>query len=269
MTTAPHTQTGAAALLERIYETNQAEAPDGTRLDIFPSSMPRGDTRAIQRLVRELEAARTLETGMAFGVSTLAIGAVHQERGTGTHVAIDPLQSTVYRSVGALNLRRAHLEDRVRVIEEPSHVALPKLLDEGVRLDFALIDGRHLFDFVLVDFFYVDQMLDVGGVVAFHDTWMPAIAQAAGFVRRNRAYEPVRSRAPAIAALRKTGEDARKWDSHRGFAADSLVVRAALMRVAKRALVRAGLRQTTLVKGQASWPGSTRFARRKGNAGPS
>jgi hypothetical protein len=126
----------------------------------------------------------------------------------------------------------------VRVIEEPSHVALPRLLAEGVRLDFALIDGRHLFDFAIVDFFYVDQMLEVGGVLAFHDTWMSAIAHAAAFVQRNRDYEPVRTRAPAIAALRKVREDERSWDHHRGFATHPLVARSALMRAAKRALAR-------------------------------
>jgi len=238
----------ASDLLERLYSTGEAEDALGTRLDIFPSSMPRGDTRAIQRLVRGIGATRTLETGMAFGLSTLAIGAVHQARGNGTHIAIDPKQSTMFRSVGVLNLRRAQLEDRVRVIEEPSHVALPMLLGEGVRLDFALIDGRHLFDFVLVDFFYVDQMLETGGIVAFHDTWMGAIASAAAFVQRNRDYEPVRTRAPAIAALRKIREDERSWDHHRGFATHPLIARSALMRMAKRALARAGIRRTMLVK---------------------
>ena len=243
MATARRAPSPASDLLERIYEANEVEGPDGAPRDIFPSSMPRGDTRAIQRIVRELGATRTLETGMAFGLSTLAIGAVHQERGSGSHIAIDPYQSSWFRSVGMLNLSRAKLEDRVRVIEESSHVALPGLLGEGVRLDFALIDGRHMFDYALVDFFYIDQMLDVGGVVAFHDTWMPAIAEAVAYVRRNREYEPVRSRAPVIAALRKVGGDERPWGHHRGFAAHPLVARAALMRVAKRALARVGVRR--------------------------
>jgi predicted O-methyltransferase YrrM len=208
----------AAALIDTIYDTGKVEAADGTPIDAFPAAMPRFHAQEIERLVREGGFTRTLETGMAFGLSTLVIASVHAERGSGRHIAIDPFQSTDWGGVGILNLRRAGLEHLVRVIEEPSDDALPRLRSEGVRLDFALIDGLHLFDATLVDFFHIDRMLDVGGVVVFHDTWMPAVAQAVRFVRRNRAYAPVEAGDSAMEALRKTADDDRAWDFHRDFA---------------------------------------------------
>ena len=206
-----------AALIDRIYETGKVEAADGSLIDAFPEALPEAHASEIERLVRELHLTRTLETGMAYGLSTLAICGVHEERGEGSHIAIDPHQSSDWRGIGLLNLERAGLAGRARVIEARSDEALPRLRDEGARIDFALIDGLHLFDATLVDFFHVDRMLDTGGVVVFHDTWMPAVAQAVAFVEANRAYERLPAGDANLVALRKSGEDDRTWDFHRDF----------------------------------------------------
>ena len=205
------------ALIDRIYETGKVEAPDGSLLDAFPAALPEAHADEVARLVGELGLVRTLETGMAYGLSTLAICGVHESRGEGEHIAIDPHQTSDWHGIGLLNLERAGLSHRARVIEIPSDEALPRLRDEGVRIDFALVDGMHLFDTTIVDFFHADRMLDVGGVVVFHDTWMPAIAQAADFVRTNRAYEPLEAGDAAMVALRKLRDDDRPWDFHRDF----------------------------------------------------
>jgi predicted O-methyltransferase YrrM len=206
-----------AALIDRIYESGKVEAADGARFDAFPESLPRFHAQEIERLVRDLGLTRTLETGMAYGLSTLAICGVHEARGDGSHVAIDPYQSTDWRGIGVLNLERAGLSARARVIEARSDEALPRLRGEGLRIDFALIDGLHLFDAALVDFYLIDQLMDVGGVVVFHDTWMPAVAQAVAYVQANRAYEPVEAGDAAMSALRKQADDDRAWDFHRDF----------------------------------------------------
>jgi predicted O-methyltransferase YrrM len=204
-------------LIDRIYDTGKVEAADGSPVDAFPTALPRFHAQEIARLVRDLELTSTLETGMAYGLSTLAICGVHEARGAGSHIAIDPYQSSDWGGIGLLNLERAGLSGRARVIEARSDEALPRLRDEGVRIDFALIDGLHLFDATLVDFFHADRMLDRGGVVVFHDTWMPAVAQAVAFVRENRAYEPLEAGDAAMVALRKSADDDRAWDFHRDF----------------------------------------------------
>jgi predicted O-methyltransferase YrrM len=205
------------ALLDRIYASGKVEGPGGEAIDAFPEGLPRAHAEAIARLVRELGLTNTLETGMAYGLSTLAICGVHEQRGEGSHVAIDPYQSRDWRGIGVLNLERAGLSARARVIEARSDEALPRLRDEGLHIDFALIDGLHLFDATLVDFFHADRMLDIGGVVVFHDTWMPAVAQAVAYVRANRAYEAIEPAESGMTALRKLSDDDRAWDFHRDF----------------------------------------------------
>jgi methyltransferase family protein len=204
---------GARAVLEEIYAARRVEDPDGSLLEVFPTSIPIEHAVRLAEIVRDHGLTRTLETGMAYALSTLAIAGVHADRETGRHVAVDPIQSTKWRSLGREHVRRAGLEPYVRVVEERSDEALPRMVAEGETCDFAFIDGHHLFDFVLVDFFYLDRMLDVGGVVAFHDPWIPAVGRVLEFVRRNRDYD-VLEEDDGLALLRKVGTDERDWDHH-------------------------------------------------------
>jgi predicted O-methyltransferase YrrM len=207
---------GARAVLEEIYASGRVVDPDGLPLDAFPTSIPIEHAVRLAQTVGDNDLLRTVETGMAYGVSTLAIAGAHADRGTGHHVAVDPIQSTKWRSIGRTNLRRAGIERFVRVVEERSDEALPRMVAEGDACDFAFIDGHHLFDFVMVDFFYIDRMLVEGGIVAFHDPWIPAVGRVLDFVRRNRAYE-VSSADEWLALLVKVGHDERDWDEYRPF----------------------------------------------------
>ena len=73
-----------------------------------------------------------------------------------------------------------------------SHLALPELESRGIKLDFAFVDGSHLFDYVLVDFFYIDRMLRRGGVIAFDDADWPSIRKVCRFIVKNRSYSVFR-----------------------------------------------------------------------------
>ena len=50
------------------------------------------------------------------------------------------------------------------------------------------IDGNHTFDFALLDFWYLDRMSPVGGVVAFNDCAMPAVHKVIKFLLTHRRY---------------------------------------------------------------------------------
>jgi predicted O-methyltransferase YrrM len=210
--------TRATDLLDQIYATGRVTAADGTTISPFPAGLPREHADEIKRLVREHGLTRTIETGMAYGISALAIGSVHQDRGEGTHIAIDPGQNAHFKGIGRLNVERAGLDDHVTVLVECADAALPRLRAEGVRLDFGLIDGKHQFDFALLDFFYIDRMLEVGGLVVFHDTWKPGVAEVASYVLTNRAYEELPAIDHGLAVLRKLADDSRKGWFHNDFA---------------------------------------------------
>lgn len=184
-----------------------------------PSNAPIEEETAemLARLTWETGALRTIETGMAAGHSAVAIATVHARRGEGLHTCVDPHQTTGWASAGVKLCGRAGVGDLIELVEQPSELALPALAAKGAQFDLAFVDGLHLFDHILIDFFYFDRMLDEGGIVVFHDTWMPAVQKAIGFVVANRAYERIEDRTAEIeretnvSALRKTGIDDRDW----------------------------------------------------------
>jgi predicted O-methyltransferase YrrM len=237
------------AVLREMYDTGYTSDAQGNRVAALPTGVTRDTGSILYRLVRERACRRTLEVGLAYGLSALHICQALQDGGGGSHTTIDPHQEGHYRSIGLLNMGRAGLSHLLRHISAPSYAALPRLLEAGERFDLAFVDGRHLFDYALVDFFHVDLLLEVGGCVVLDDLWLPAIRRAVSFVlaERNYALERVRSdvRRPLwrtvastglralqdplgldwrvitvpqnIAVLRKTGEDTRTWQMRLAF----------------------------------------------------
>jgi predicted O-methyltransferase YrrM len=200
--------------LEDLYAAGVVTDADGREKPVFGPSISRGEACELAEIVRDGNFAQTLETGMAYGLSTMALAGVHAERGAGDHIAIDFTEYEHFEGIGALNLKRAGLEDFVEVIAERSELVLPRLAAEGLTRDFVFIDGSHLFDWVVIDFFYADRLLEVGGVIALHDTLMPAVRRAIDFVSSNLAYEQLPATNTNLAVLRKLAVDTREWDHY-------------------------------------------------------
>ncbi len=179
---------GLNPVLERIYQTGGVEDAEGNSISAFPSSLTYERGLPLYELVRRSKAEKTLEVGMAYGISTLFICQAHQDKGSGSHTAIDPGERALWKSIGLLNIQRAGLERFMRFYEAPSHEALPRLLVSGESFDVIFIDGSHLFDYVLLDLYYADMLLKNGGYIMLDDLWMPSVRKASSFMLRNKAY---------------------------------------------------------------------------------
>jgi predicted O-methyltransferase YrrM len=180
-------------VLADILETGAAKTANGSGSVKIHSSISSAEGQFLQKLIRQADPTVSLEVGLAYGISALFIcDALNVRNGT-QHIAIDPNQhggpwGNTWDGVGIANLRRAGYGDIVRLIEAPSYRALAALEGSGQRVGFAFIDGWHTFDFTLVDLFFIDRMLNVGGVVAFDDADWPAIRKVCRFVKTNLAY---------------------------------------------------------------------------------
>ena len=204
---------------EDIYRTGKCVDLAGKERKVT-GAVPREDALILQEMVRFVKAKTTLETGVAFGLSTLAICEALLEEtpdagrqtpdATGVkHYGVDPEQNTVHGGAALASLKRAGLDSVFELLEGPSHVLLPKLLEKGVTLDLGFIDGWHTFDYTLLDFFYIDKMLRPGGVVLLHDRSWPSKQKVIRFIRTHRRYRelPVRTRDTGT----RIRGDAWKW----------------------------------------------------------
>lgn len=145
-------------------------------------------SRALTNAVRTFRPQSCIEIGLANGISALAMLAGLSEHG-GRLLSIDPYQSSFWKNRGVESIARAGVDHLHELREAPDFLALPELLRAGTRVDFAYIDGWHTFDYTLLDFWYLDRMLPVGGVVAFNDCGLRAVHRAIRFVETNRHYD--------------------------------------------------------------------------------
>ena len=240
-------------LLNTIYTSSTVEDAQGNKINPFPTSIPFETGAILYHFLRQHTLHNTIEIGMAYGLSTLFLCQAHQDNGGGHHIAIDPVQQSTWQSIGLLNVEKAGLTSFLQFYNRSSFETLPQLAAQGNRFDFAFIDGRHHFDFALVDFFYIDLMLEVGSYIAFDDLWMPALRKLISYIVTNRAYEvvplptvskdeydrsslkqtphtighflrnlvqgnaPFRVPNTKVCILKKTGDDERTWNFHHTF----------------------------------------------------
>lgn len=183
-------------VLARILETGTVgEGSDRTSLrhPEFPeklSHVSRATGELLQRAIREVRPEVSLEIGLAFGVSTLFICEALQELAApGVHIVLDPYQHGKWRGLGLKNLQEAGFASLVSFHEEPAELYLPKLLAEGRRIDFAFIDGLHRFEQAFVEFYYINRLLRVGGLVLFDDAVRRSVNRVIRHALTYPAYE--------------------------------------------------------------------------------
>ncbi len=146
------------------------------------SNTPRPQCQFLQDIIRRIDAARCLEIGCAYGISTIAICEAASERPGGSVCTIDPHQALHWENLGLLNIERAGFSQLLTLLEEQSQRALPRLASSGHKFDFAYVDTTKLFDAVLIDAFYIVSMLRIGGVIVFDDCNWPGVRKVVRFL---------------------------------------------------------------------------------------
>ena len=177
-------------VLVELLRTRRAVGPNGELMPLS-SGISARLAMILQTAVCSAAPAVAIEVGMACGVSTLAILDGLEQLGEGRLISIDPFQDTRWNRTGRHSVERAGLAHRHTTVPEFDYVALPRLVAEGLSVDFAYVDGWHTFDYTLLDLFYVDKMLTVGGVLGVNDCAMPAVDRAVDWLLSHRRYEEI------------------------------------------------------------------------------
>jgi predicted O-methyltransferase YrrM len=170
--------------LDHAYQDGNVLDRVGRPAALVPHSIEREQGDALRELAMAEGAERTIEVGLALGMSALFLCQAVVPRG-GRHVAIDPFQTESWNGAGLRTLREAGVEEHVEVIEEESQLALPRLVAEGREYDLAFIDGDHRFEGVFLDLYFMTRLVRPGGLVVVDDMWMPAVRTAVAYVEKN------------------------------------------------------------------------------------
>ncbi len=180
----------AEDLIYKILTTNIVNDEKNTEFQLH-SNIDRKECEFLKKILNEFKPINAIEIGCAYGISSLVICSMLENYNNSHHTIIDPHQSTQWNNIGVINLKRAGI-DFFDLIELPSEIALPDLLSRGKSYDFGLIDGFHTFDHTLVDFFYLNRLIRVGGVIVIDDISWPSVNKFIRYILNNYpCYQPI------------------------------------------------------------------------------
>jgi predicted O-methyltransferase YrrM len=184
---------------ERVQDVRRRLARNGPpwtrdRANDFDTiTVPERDCDALRDLLIAEAAETVVEIGLAYGRSALAIGEalVTVDAARPLHLVIDPFQATEWSNVGWRLLQSAGLDAIARLVLEPSSLALPQLVAQGLVADAAFVDGSHRFHEVFVDLYYLRKIVRPGGIIVLDDHHWPSVRTAEHYFEVNLGWRAV------------------------------------------------------------------------------
>jgi predicted O-methyltransferase YrrM len=178
------------ARVREVRDRLVREGPPWTRgpeRDFETITLPERDCDRLRDLLIAERVRTVVEIGLAYGSSALAIGEALVTVGSASprHIVIDPFQREAFSNVGWDLLCSAGLDPIATLLVEPSSVALPRLVAEGVVADAAFVDGSHRYHEVFVDLYFLRKIVRPGGLVVLDDDWTPSVRTAVRYYERN------------------------------------------------------------------------------------
>lgn len=175
--------------------------------DFETVTFPERECDALRDLLIAEGVESIVEVGLAYGSSALAIGEalVSVRARRPLHVIIDPLQATEWSNVGWQLLRSAGLDTIARLVLQPSSMALPQLIAEGLAADAAFVDGSHRFHEVFVDLYFLRKIVRPGGIIILDDHWWPSVHTAEHYFEVNMGWRVVPGAFDAATIDQETG----------------------------------------------------------------
>ncbi|MBT8393530.1 MAG: class I SAM-dependent methyltransferase [Flavobacteriaceae bacterium] len=177
-------------LLEEIYSSGKVFDSNNKEYEVGLTSISKKEGEFIQNIIESNNITNTIEVGCAYGLSSLFICLGLSKKYSKHHTIIDPFQSSQWNNIGFENLKKTGV-NYFELIEDYSELALPKLLKDGKKFDLGFIDGWHTLDHTLIDFFYINKMLSVNGIIIFDDVTYPSINKLMGYISQYPSYEVI------------------------------------------------------------------------------
>ena len=175
-------------MIERLVrDGSMVAASDGSTHDVRTVAITAREGESLREWVLRDKATKTIEIGLAYGVSALYIceGLVIGGDPDARHVVLDPFQAGGFANCGLQVLDEAGVSPLVEYHDEPSQIVLPAFLKEQRQFDFGFVDGNHRFDSVFLDLYYLGRLVREGGIIALDDYNLPGIKRAVSFFLTN------------------------------------------------------------------------------------
>lgn len=173
--------------MEEVFLKKEFTNSRGELVQVHSETSPQ-QCQFLQQIIRENGFRKSIEIGLAYGISTIAIMEEIVKNG-GSHFVIDKFQQQDWAGNGLELVKQAGYDDKIEFREQYSYEVLPELLAKGQKFDFAYVDSTKQFDWILVDFFFLDKLLAINGVIVFDDVTWPGIRKVLRLVAQFPSYK--------------------------------------------------------------------------------
>ena len=212
----------STAYLSNVYRTGVIFDVDGHREEIDESCTQMPEGQILWYITRQLRPMLIIETGFGRGASAAfflsALSPWH-----GKLISIDSFIPGIGQGrPGTTFVQQLGLAQNHELLETPSEIVLPMWVARkpAEKVMFAYIDGCHHFDGALIDFIYLDHLLQIGGVIGFDDAFSPAVRTVTSFVANNFPYK-LHYATRRLVLCQKVAENNREWNHFRPFTVSS------------------------------------------------
>jgi predicted O-methyltransferase YrrM len=182
------------------------------------SVIKKEEGKSIQKIIKKYKFKKCLEIGMGFGISSSYILLSNKDVSL---TSIDPFQKdkTQWNSMGLKLLKELEVNERHHYISEKSYISMPILLKtfNEEYFDFIFIDGWHTFDYTLIDFFYSDKLLRIGGIIIIDDALHKGVKKFIKYVETNYTNYNKIETIDTQCGFIKISNDTRDWFFHEDF----------------------------------------------------
>jgi len=168
--------------LNKAFSTSKIQMSDKVYVPLH-SHTSKDQGLFLQQLFDDIKPKKTLEVGLAYGISAMFILEKHKEynHDESSHIVIEPFP---WGGAAVYNIKKEGLFNLLKIFYQKSHDVLPMLYQQNERIQYAYVDTTKVFDVVLQDFYFIDKLLDVNGIIIFDDCnggW-PGVQRVARFV---------------------------------------------------------------------------------------
>lgn len=211
-----HYQKALPIIYQKFYEFFKHLYIDNKIIKIH-SGIKTLEGKFLQNLVTHKKLKNIIEVGFAFGISAMFITTgIKNNKTNGKLISIDPFQTEQWKGNGVKLLKSLKLNKYHELIENKSYLVLPQLLEKNKEnsFDMVFVDGWHTFDYTLLDTFYADKLVRIGGYIIIDDVLHYSVKQCIKYIDTNYKHLKRIKSPNTFAAYKKISQDNREWNFH-------------------------------------------------------
>ena len=172
------------AFIDRLYA---AEPRPATYLS---GAIRKHEIKLLVQLYLSSKPASSVEWGLGSGISASAFSYARRYLGLSKqHVALDPFQEKFSGGWGFKCLDEFQTRELIEFHPITSEEYLVRCRGEGLKFDFAFIDGAHDIGHKLADATLIADVMTEGGIVSFHDSMFRSTSLAISYLVEDRGFE--------------------------------------------------------------------------------